>query len=233
MRPRTRRQVIFLHKWIGITIGVLIVMWLVTGVVMILPYPQTLPPASIPYDSMTVSPAQAIRVAQAHAEGRQVRNVLLRGLGTTLLYQVNLVGAPAVLVDGQTGTVVRITDSIAVAVARASLGPDVDIDKVEILERRRLDYLFGALPAYRVEIGDGRGTLLHLGVRDGRVRASTGRSRLVTGMGFVHTFEVLRLARANQRVERWLLIVTSTISLVSVVTGYLLFRLPRRWRRAR
>ena len=232
MRGQVRWQVILIHKWTGITIGVLLGMWLVTGVFLVIPTPRPLPPASISYDSMTVSPAQATMVARAHADGHEVRNLSLRQLGGGLLYQVNLIGSGPVLVDGQSGAVVQITDSLVMASVRKRFGADVEIDRVEYLERRTLSYLFGPLPAYRVEIGDEARSVVHVAVRDGRLRASTGRSRFVGAMGAIHTFEALRIVRIGQRGERWLLILTSSVAFILVVTGYLLTlpvrRSPRR-----
>jgi len=230
MRGRVRRQVILIHKWIGVSVGVLLAMWLVTGIFMILPKPRALPPIPINYDSMTISPAQAVMIARAQADGNEIRGVALRQLGDRLLYQVNLVGSGPVLVDGQRGTVVQITDSLVLASVRKGFGPEVEIERVEYLERHTMTYLFGPLPAYRVEIGDSARSVVHVAVRDGSLQASTGRGRFLGAMGKIHTFRALSAIRVDKRMERWLIILTSAVSLMLVVTGYFLSLRIRRSR---
>ena len=112
--------------------------------------------------------------------------------------------------------VIRITGSLVMASVRKSFGADVEIDRMEYLERRTLSYLFGPLPAYRVDIGDRARSVVHVAVRDGRLRASTGRSRFIGAMGAIHTFEALRIVRIGQRGERWLLILTSSVAFCTI-----------------
>lgn len=217
------------HKWVGIGIGLFLLMWIVTG--MLLGGGEGRPRDGVApdYARAVVSPAAALEVATAGDSGlREVRGVELDRIGSHLLYRVRGAGG-TVLVDAAEPRRLEVTEALAREVA-AGMFPQGTIETVELLKRHDRGYPNGALPAYRVRFGDRARTLVHLSLRDGLVAVSNKDLQLNGTLHGLHTFASLRAFGLSRVPIRRLLNVASLISLVVVVTGYYM-SLPRRWTR--
>lgn len=217
------------HKWVGIGIGVFLLMWIVTG--MLLGGGEGRPRDAAPpdYRGAVVSPAAAQEVAVAADSGlRDIRSLELDRLGSHLFYRVRGAGG-TVLVDAAQPQRLEVTEALAREVA-AGMFPQGRIEGVELLQRHDRGYPNGGLPAYRVRFDDGARTLVHVALRDGMLAVSNKDLRLNGTLHGLHTFASLRALGLSRVPIRRLLIVASLISLVVVVTGYYM-SLPRRWTR--
>lgn len=206
------------HKWVGIGIGIVLVMWLVTGLVMIQPKTSGVRPPAIDYASVTISPAEAVAAARPDAVVGSPQSLELRQLGPVVFYQVRFPRRPPVLIDGRTGESIEVTESLARSSVEAMLGR-ADVGEPTLLRRHGSSYTFGPLPAYQFTMDDPQGTMVHVALANGQTRFSTRRARLIGAFGSWHTFRALQ---ASRRVEHGLLMVTSLVGLFSVVTGYLI-----------
>ena len=61
----SKRKIYKVHKWVAVTVGVFFLMWLISGIVMILPNRVYRPVpgrklAPVDYRDVTVSPAEAL-----------------------------------------------------------------------------------------------------------------------------------------------------------------------------
>ncbi len=217
-----------IHKWIGIGVGVFLLMWIVTGMLLSGGEGRPSPARPLPdFHAAIISPAQAVLAATTGDSALGgVKALEIDRLGERVVYRV--VGAPRgiALVDAASGQRIRVTDSLARALAQGQM-PGATIRGVEMLSTHDRGYPGGRLPVWRVSLEDPEGTSIQVGVADGVVSRSTTGSRLSSTLHGLHTFgslQVLRLERPA--IRRWLMAV-SLVALVSVLTGYYL-ALPRR-----
>ncbi|MBK6424066.1 MAG: PepSY domain-containing protein [Gemmatimonadetes bacterium] len=217
------------HKWVGIGIGLFLLMWIVTGMLLGGGEGRPRDGAAPDYSRAVVSPADAQALAASGDSAlREIRAVELDRIGSHLLYRVRGTGG-TVLVDAEQPQRLEVTEALAREVA-TGMFPQGSIEGVELLTRHDRGYPNGALPAYRVRFADRAETLVHLSVRDGMLAVSNKDLRLNGTLHGLHTFASLRALGLARVPIRRLLIVASLISLVVVVTGYYM-SLPRRWTR--
>jgi hypothetical protein len=223
------RWVYKVHKWVGVAVGVVLLMWIVTGVLLSagegMVNPRKEPPD---YAKATVSPAAALALAAAGDTANIGRATLeLDQVGARAVYRVSIPSRGATLIDAANGERVTITDSIARALAARAV-PGEAIQSVALVRNRERGYS-GSLPAWKAAFGDAEGTWLYVGAQDGRIGISTAVSRTSRVVGGLHTFGSLSALHIARRHIRLLLIGASVVALAVVLTGYLL-SLPRRRR---
>lgn len=88
------------HKWIGISLGLVLLLWLVSGVWMVLPtsYQQNFQDGFFQWSAAAIAPAEAVAVASGHAPER-VRNINMWAVAGRLFYRVSLEDGSVRLVD--------------------------------------------------------------------------------------------------------------------------------------
>lgn len=220
-RNAWRRFLLRAHKWVGIGIGVVLAMWLVTGLVMIQSKPGVSSPPAVDYAAVTVSPAEAVALARPDSLVGPPRQLELRGLGNVVFYYIRFPRQPAVLIDGRTGTPMEITASLARSSVMKMQG-GADVGEATVVTRHGSSYAFGPLPAYQFALNDPQGTMVHVAIPNGQTRISTARGRLIGKFGSWHTFRALQAIIPSRRAEYLLLMLTGLVGLASVLTGYLI-----------
>lgn len=220
-RNAWRRFLLRTHKWVGIGIGLVLAMWLVTGLVMIQPRPGVGPPRSPDYATVTVSPAVAVALARSDSLAEPPRQLELRQLGDVVFYYIRFPREPAVLIDGRTGSRTEITEALARSSVIAMRG-GAEVGEVTVVTHHGGSYTFGPLPAYQFALNDPQGTMVHVAITNGQTRISTARGRLISAFGSWHSFRPLQAIIPNRRVEYLLLMTTGLVGLMSVLTGYLI-----------
>lgn len=227
IRPRK------LHKWIGIGIGLFFFMWTVTGVIMIFPgrrgpaSAQSLPPD---WSTAVVSPARAVAAAREAADslGNPVRSVALAYEGGRLLYRVQLARGNR-LIDATTGARYEVTREEAIRLARAAFTGTPGSVTVEPLARHDIRYPAGALPVFRVVLGDAAGTVAYVSPRDASVTLSDGTRRFRSMASRMHDFSLVRNLTGSSGLHFWLVMLSCIVAVAGVITGYWL-AWPRRQR---
>ncbi len=213
------------HRWIGWVAGVVMAVWVISGVVLMLPGLDPFVPRSEAerprVSSVTLSPAQAIAAAGATPDA----NLAIKPLGGVMVYQVFLGSGRSALIDGVTGAVVTITaakaESLAFGPAGATGRP------ATLIEKHGGDYVDGTLPVWRFDAGP-QGEPLFVSTRDGGVQRTSRGMRVRRYIASWHTFEPIRRI-VGERPNEWLLMGLSALAIAMVVTGYLL-NLPSRSR---
>lgn len=221
----------WIHKWIGISLGIILLVWLVSGIWMVLPtsYQQNWEDGFSQWPAATIAPAEAVAVASGHAPER-VRNINMWAVAGRLFYRVSLKDGPVQLVDATTGQSVTITPDLAEHIARAIfVMSEAPVDTVERVDEYNTRYAGGPLPAMRVVFDDDDNTVVYVGVADGAVLGGGTSHRIRSIVAGLHTFYPLRIL-ISARGEKGALVLAGVITIVGVLTGYWL-ALPGRWRR--
>ena len=216
------------HRWIAYGLGALVMLWVVTGVAMVLPPAPTtrsVGGAALDPSGAVRSPSEALLAVPETA--RPVRSVALKPLGANLVYDFVARGGAHILVDAATAQRVLLSDSLASSLVRAVvLDSSVGFTVRHITEYDQY-YRFGVLPAYRAELNDAAHTFVHVGV-DGSITSTSSRSRLRAVMAALHEFQLPGNLIPN-RMRKVLLLGASALTIVLALTGYIL-ALPARRR---
>jgi uncharacterized iron-regulated membrane protein len=224
-----------LHKWIGIAIGLVLLLWIGTGVLMVLPHRSTTGAApGYDWQHAAITPAQAVSLAQGRDAGglTRVSGLDLHRLADRLVYRVHFEDGSVRLVDAASGGLVVLDSATATVVARTAFGVEGEPVSVERLERYDVRYAAGPLPAIRVAFDDPARTVAYVGVRDGTVRGGGTGHRVRAIISGLHTFYPLRALVGSARIEVGLLLLACAIGIAGIATGYWL-ALPRRLRARR
>lgn len=226
MPPRVRHYLwITIHKWTGIGIGAVVIVWVVSTFALLLDHESSTPPPTPErLSALAISPAEAIRRSALPEDTVGVTGLSLLPLDDRMVWRVQRRGRPAVLVDGETGEPVTITSHLAAAVARRRTSEQVT--SVAFQGTHSADYPAGRIPVYRVDLADGRSAFVAAGDGSVVVRRRGLWSR--TRIGDLHTFDPLRLLPRGNEVRVGSLLLTGAISLLLSVTGFVLWYLRLR-----
>ena len=220
------------HKWLGVTVGAFILVWLISGIVIILPPPfpapgrQRTPP--LDFQEITVSPAEAVgNLGKVLKASPQVMSVSLRRVVDAVVYEVVVNPRGSHLIDARSGQVFMITPEVAEQIARDGFPSSARVLQIERVDRHSFAYPWGPLPAYRIEFDDDRATVSYISTSDGTVRRSDRWSRIRGAITSLHTFEPVKLVTKRDAVRKGLLVLLSVVGMGVAGTGYYLAR-PRR-----
>lgn len=214
------------HKWLAVAVGLLTVVWFVSGIVMVMPGRFFSPPAppdpsGAPgpgYRDVAVTAPQAIAAAEAAAGGKvDVTGMSFLRVAGRLLYQVKTAAAGSHLVNAVTGERFVIDEQVATKMVLRSV-PGAKLAAVTLLHAYDLDYAIGPLPAYRVTLDDGRDTKYYVAIENGEMRATNRAMRWREMFIGLHTFRFLRHVMDGEGV-RITLILTSIVGTAMSVFG--------------
>lgn len=223
-----------IHKWIGVVIGIQVLLWVAGGLVMSA-FPIELvrgetraapiKPAPISADEFATDLREAIA---AHGPITSLRSQRIAG---RLYFEGQRDNAPAFLIDARDGRALAgIEESLAREVARRDFTGEGNILTASLIDQRLSEYR-GPLPVWQIRFGDARETTLYISASNGQVLAR--RNDVWRLYDF---FWMLHIMDYRERVDfnHGLLIGASAIALVLAVTGFwLLFYRVRLRRPAR
>jgi uncharacterized iron-regulated membrane protein len=245
---KLKKTVRKLHKWASVTVGVFILAWLITGIVLVVPLrwmvsikdmiygnePET--PvrsetasatgsalAQLDFRGITITVPQAISVLEEElGQEVQVDSVTAARFGQGLAYEITLRDSSRHMVDALSGTRTKVTQAMAEQTARASVNNARPPVSVDLMHRRDYHY-WGSLPVHRVSFDDSQRTVVYVSAVTGHIEQTTSRlSRLHHWVTSIHTFQPLRLAIERDAVRKGLLIVIAMVGIGVVVTGFYL-----------
>jgi hypothetical protein len=192
-----KRWLYLAHRWIGVTLGTMVLVWFLSGIVMMYyDWPAYTDSVMLrqrvpfdPPDSLVGFAAAARAVGSAPVTGRLLQ------WPDRLVYQMwgEAAGRPVPggLVDARSGAVLSpISPAAATAVATQRVPAGSPVVRVELLQRgdHYLMYRDYArqFPAYRVRFGDAAATAIYVSAQSGTAfgRATT-RTRITTWLGTV------------------------------------------------
>ncbi len=229
----SRRNLYKLHKWFALTVGVFLVTWLVSGIVMVLPElfetpTAPPPPAFLDMQEVRVTPREAVaRLQQDLGETPRVLQMVLKRIVQTPVYQIAVVQRGSYLIDARSGQPFVITAETAVPIARAHAGTQAPVVENDYLTRRTFAYPWGPLPVYRIVFADHPKASYYVFTRNGTVQRSDPWSQFQNVIASLHTFHPLDLVTGWDGVRKGVLVVLGVIGIGAAATGYYL-AIPRR-----
>lgn len=217
-----------IHKWMGILVGLVLLMWTVTGIIMVLPVKRVRDTGNKPLDAgrATVSPAQALARLTEPDSTAAVRSIALIQILDNVVYQVET-RRRTVLINAETAEPFEISAAVAGRIARGALRGTPGNVTVEHLTSYDARYSSGDLPAFRVSLGDSASTVSYVSARNGSIVSADSRRRLRSIVGKLHDFSAIKAVIGADWVHRFLAITACVVSIISIFTGYWL-ALPRR-----
>jgi Na+-transporting NADH:ubiquinone oxidoreductase subunit F len=215
MRART------VHKWMGIVIGLVLLMWTITGIIMVLPMKRLRDTGLKPIEvaRATISPAQVVARLAERDSTPPVRSIGLVMIADNVVYQVET-RRRTLLINAETGEPFEISAAVAEQVARASLQGTPGQVAVERLTQYDARYSGGDLPTYRVSLGDSANTVSYVSARNGSIVSADSRRRLRGVVGKLHDFSAIKAVISADWVRRSLAITACVLSIISIFTGY-------------
>lgn len=195
-----KRYLFLAHRWLGIALGVFVLLWIVSGVVMLyVGYPKLtggehlsrLAPLA---GDCCVAPGVALRAAGG---ARPTSRLRLTSAGGSPRYLLDHGDGPLIAVDAQSGRrIERIGPGEALASARQFAGGAAVrlLDLIEEDTWTRNHALARERPLYRVQSADAEGRLLYVSSHTGLVvRDATARERAWNYLGaWLHWLYPLR-----------------------------------------
>lgn len=241
---RLRRALIFTHRWLGIPLSLMIVVWFASGIAMIYlgGMPRIAPQARL--DHLPVLDVARVRLSPAQAAESLGGAEALPG--APLLAMVK--GRPAyrfpdadnAIVFADDGTVMPSVDRDAAArVAAAFLrepAPDLAFDRtVESPDQWTLT-LRGVYPLYKFTAGDSRSTELYVSAVTGEVAQATTRAdRAAAWISTIPHWLYFSALRLNQplwyRIVVWLAALACVLTVLGLLLAVTQYRRPLPYRR--
>lgn len=210
--------------------GSIFIVWIISGVVMVLPqlrvsslaspqvefHPQSLLDSS-------VSPGDAIKVVnRMHREAVKVTNVQLRSVGTGFFYEVSAGQGRSFLVDARTGEVVTVTEQMARAIAQTMIVAGVGIESSTLVNAYGDEYRSGPLPVYRFEMTDAHGSIIYVSAYNGASRYTNRWLRIREAIEGFHSFDPVEWATGSSILRKCLLLLGGLSGGVFALTGFAL-----------
>ncbi|RYJ60755.1 PepSY domain-containing protein [Pseudomonas songnenensis] len=229
-----KRYLYLAHRWLGIALGLFVLLWIVSGVVMLfVGYPKLTPEEHLsrlqPLSAdCCVAPGAALA---ASADPRTPLSLRLTGAGGSPRYLLDYGDGPLLVVDARSGKrIEHIGAAEALASARQFADAEVHLlDQVEEDAWTRNHALARERPLYRVQADDAEGRLLYVSSHTGLVvRDATAHERAWNLLGaWLHWLYPLRevLPKALWTVA---LVYGALLAAVLVLLGMLIGLL--RWR---
>ena len=235
---RLRRWLIWTHRYVGIPLSPLFVLWFVSGVVMMYTggMPELTPAerielrAAVDVSAVRLTPAAAAErggVAQPPERGRLL----------------SVMGRPAYRFDGATvfaDTGERLPplgqQEAREVVRRHAEVPASAVAYDRIIARPDQWTLIAQqfLPAHKLRVSDGAGTEVYVEQRTGEVAmVTTRRSRVLAWIGAIPHWFYLPALRIDRPLWEAVIVWTSAIGCLIAIAGLLLGVTQFRWRRAR
>ena len=233
-----KRQLHLWHRWLGIGVGVLVLLWFGSGIVMMyMPYPALTEQERMAWLS-PIDPAKVrisawdawLTTAQPGLPGA----VRLNTVAGRPVYHFQA-GPSLHSIWADTGAALQVTDGMAAEAARSA----VPGARVLSVERLQLDqWTFGRVamhrPLYRVDAGDAAGSVLYVSGRTGElVRDTTRSERAWNWAGSVIHWIYFTPLRTHGEPWRQVVMWTSAVALMLAMTGMVLglqrVRLRRRY----
>lgn len=227
-----KRWIIFVHRYLGIPMSLIFIIWFVSGIFMI--YAGDMPAltestrlrrlAPIDFGNVALSPAGALE--RTGIEG-DTRAATLKTLLGRPAYRFGRIFGPDVMVFADSGEVFDEASSTeALAAVAAFVGqPRDSIRFVELLNQADQWTITEAvhLPLQRYDVTDGRGTRVYFSRNSGEVELMTDRrQRTLAWIGTIPHWFYFTPLRTNQPLWYWLVVWLSVAGCVLAVLGLIL-----------
>lgn len=245
-----------IHKWASIAFGVFLLIWIISGIVYVLPISvldridhwdiggnkvQTAVTKSecatveymptVGYRNLKISVPEAISILETDlGHTVKVKGCSIFKLSDTFVYEMILEDGNRHLVDAVKGTLTIITEAEIKKNAIAAAPPGSNIVDMTLLDKRPYAY-WGPIPVYRFIFDDISRTHMYISPMTGQVELrNKGWNRFRGWMISLHKFEFLLLIWERDAFRKGMLILFSLVGLAVVITGFYIV-LPVTWLR--
>lgn len=215
-----------LHRWIGLVLGVQLLLWMLSGLVMgLLPHHlvsgkhyHNAEAEPVPLEQLPVGLKPA-ETKLAAFSGEPVLSISLKEFEHTSVYRV-VRASGATLHDAQTAQIIQISEGVARRVATADYSGPGKITSISRLEQPTLAMRAHKAPAWRVDFDDAESTSLYISANDGRVL-----ERRNTYWRIFDVFWMLHIMDYQERTNfnNALIIIASLVLLWMAISGLLLW----------
>ncbi len=236
-RWRFPPEVRWWHKWIGVAVGLLMVSWFASGILLVVPESSVargdgIKSAPVGVETVAITPARAAAVAFEGADApRPIRRISLERILDTLVYLVQPMRGAPVMVHATTGERFVISSAHAVALV-AALHPGATPSRVERLTATTERY-GGPLPAHHILLADAGETEIFVAEANGEIKRTQRRDRFLRSFGHnVHVLSILAKFPGGQTTRKFAMLGGGGLAILIVTSGYWL-SIPRRFKRRR
>jgi hypothetical protein len=250
MKMQWKRFNYLFHRWIGIVLGVVVLAWFISGIVMMY-YPYPVLTESKRLALLDVFEPTTDLVGFRTAYEAALADFRQRGYAGVPDPETNLVGgrlmlwdgrlayqlwhqreyhvAAVAVVDASSGKVLTpISAETAARVARAVVGPLPRVSSVELLPRGdyymfHTSYHLEEFPAYAVRFADSGATTVYLGKETGNIDSVADRvTRLMTWIGRVPHWLYFMWLYQHSTLWTWLNYILPSVTAVAALSGIVL-----------
>ncbi len=227
-----RRLLILVHRYLGIPLSVVFVIWFISGIVMMytggmpsiarderLARLEPLAPASV-----QLSPAAALDAANIVASPVSIRLQTLLGR-PAYRFGFGFGGEATVFADdGALLDEVSVAEAVGLAARYLEIPPDaLDLQATHLSPDQWTLTLSQSLPLYEFSADDGKGTRIYVSAGTGDVVLETDRfSRLFAWIGVIPHWFYFTPLRLNQPVWYWTVVSLASLGCVLAALGLVL-----------
>lgn len=236
-----RKNWYLLHRWLGLIIGLQLLMWSVSGLVFTLLDIDNVhgdfeasqkPPPVVQVDRIQITPKQAIDAVQNQIRGDITRVQLRERLGRTVYEMYTEGKLPQLAVDASTGEILtRVTEEEVRQAAMDDFKPDAEITSFKLLQGEPpLEFRGGPMPVYQVMFDHPQNTHLYISPVTGDVLTRRNKPwRLFDFLWMLHIMDYSERDDINHP----LLTAASVLAVLTSLSGLTLwiYRIPKRKRR--
>lgn len=210
-----------IHKWIGLIVGIQVLLWIVGGLYMTW-YPievirgehniRAVEPAALNDAGSLIPVADAV----ATAGGARITNLTLGYMLGDPVYRLQRAEGSHMLVDARSGEIISpIPEEKALALAIADFAGETSPDTANWLTENNLEYR-GTVPVWQVFLNDEEDTRLYISPDQGRVVSRrTDRWRIFDFFWMLHIMDYEDRTDFNNP----LVIIASIVGLVASLSG--------------
>jgi hypothetical protein len=232
-----------IHKWLAAVAAAAALTWFVSGALLIVPGrwltlspeivaapdAEAAPRGSPDFDGATISLSAAIESARRQLKMPiRITGVRLRQLPGQLVYELSTEHHGIHLVDVAQGMIVTVNEELAKQIVERVVGKEVSRASIAWQTDPAPAYA-GPLPAYRIPLGDTKGTVFYVAVSTGQAHISDRLTRIVVPVLELHRLRFL-YAMFPAAVARAVMLALALVGVGVSASGIvILFALSRRW----
>jgi len=221
----------FIHKWLALTIGIQVTLWILSGLVMVWwdievirsEHNIAAPPAVEFNATDPILPVQTI----VQSAGKPAKTATLKALGNRQVYQIDFGDTQPVLFDARSGEqLTPIGQELALELALLDFKPETTPDEPVLLTETNTEYR-NVVPVWMVDMQNREGTHIYISPDTGRVMARRSeRWRIYDFFWMLHIMDYKNRTDFNNPLVIW----ASIFALVFTITGIIMlfFRFKRR-----
>lgn len=225
-QSHVRKQIHKLHKSIFTYIGIFMLIWVLSGIIISIPTGRINAAGSQDdkpdiYLDATISPAVAFVKVQADIRpGEKISALNIKRIQNQLYYVFEFTAGPPRIVAVSNGEYFKVTPRIAESIVRERYNIDSRLLANTILDKHNMGYPWGPLPVSLLQFdGDHAGADFYVNHQTGDINVGTLLTRAKKAAGAIHGLELMHLVTDLKLIRPAMLILMGLIMLVGVTAG--------------